>query len=142
MKLLLLALLILLVSNTIKFIIFLKKGGSISRASLWWYYFWVGKCPSTHAALFAGVTCGIWYESGFSQFFALSVIISLFVMYTLLENKKRYELLESYYMKSNDHAFKCLVSERTVADFEGHHLADVVAGVVVGVAVAVIVYTF
>ncbi len=140
MKLLLLALLILLVSNTIKFVIFLKNGGSISRSSLWWYYFWVGKFPSSHAALFSGVTYGVWYESGFSQSFALCIIISLFVMYTLLENKKRYELLESYYMKSRDEAFQCLVSERTIADFEGHHLADVVAGVVVGIGVAIILY--
>ncbi len=136
MMIILLAILAILVSNTIKFVVFLRSGGTLSRSSFFWHYLWTGKFPSSHSAAFGSAVASLWYTEGFTSLVAFSIIVAVFVMYTLFENKKRYELFAEYYMQSSDEAIKLLVTEKKIAEFEGHTMTEVIGGLLVGIATA------
>lgn len=142
MIIILIAILAIIVSDTIKFALFLRSGGTLSRSSILWHYIWTGKFPSSHSAAFGSAVTALWYTEGFTSLVAFSLIVSVFVMYTLFENKKRYELFEAYYMQSRDEAIQLLVTEQKIAEFEGHTMLEVVGGLVVGIATALLVLSF
>ncbi len=136
MKLILVALIIWFVSQTIKFLLFAVKGGKITPSSFFWIYVWIGKFPSSHTALLSGVVYTIWREQGASLLFGFAVICSAIFIFTLAENRKRYELLSGYCTQSHDEAVRNIVLDGKLDEFEGHTILEIIAGVVLGVAVA------
>lgn len=139
MKLVEIALAILVISWGIKLALFVYKGGKATLDSILWNCVWTGRFPSTHTAVLGGVIYTIWHEEGFSFLFGFSVIVSVIFVYTLLENRKRYLLLKSYYLKSQDVTIKSIVLDGKLDEFEGHTMSEVNAGFILGVAVAALV---
>lgn len=76
-------------------------------------------------------------EDGLGLLFGFSVIVGGLFIYSLLEDKKRHELFEEYFIKSEDEAIRRIVSDKKLLQFNGHALIDVVAGVVLGLLIAV-----
>ena len=139
MKLLIVTIIILAVSQSIKFLIFLYKGGKITKDSVFWNYIWIGKFPSTHAAILGGVLYTVWHEEGISLFFGFCTVISALFIYMLIENKKRYKILETYFSKSNDHAIQSIISDNKLNEFEGHTAREIIVGLVLGITLAIVV---
>lgn len=139
MKLIFVGAIIWVVSQSLKFLIFVFKGGKVTPASAFWIYVWIGKFPSSHTALLSGVTYTIWREQGTSLLFGLAVVCSAVFIFTLLENRKRYELLKVHIAQSRDEAIRNIISDGKLDEFEGHTLSEIIAGFVLGIAVATIV---
>ena len=136
MKLILVSLIILLISQSVKFFVFLYRGGKISSNSLFWNYLWAGKFPSTHMAIMGGAIYTIWYENGPDLLFGLGIILTGIVFYILIENKKRYKLLEAYYSKSEDKSIRGIVNDGKLQEFEGHAAVEIISGFLLGLLVA------
>ena len=139
MELILVGTIIWLVSQTIKFLLFIFKGGKVTPASAFWIYVWIGKFPSSHTALLSGVMYTIWHEQGTSFLFGFSVICSAVFIFTLAENRKRYKMLQVYCNQSNDPSIRSIISEGKLGEYEGHTVLEIVAGFILGIVVAVIV---
>lgn len=142
MKLLIISIVIILVSQSIKFILHLFRGERISRKLLSWVYIWTGEFPSTHSAIIAGMIYVINREDGFGLLFGFSVIVGAVLIYSLLEDKKRHKLFEEYLSESKDEAMLKIISDKKLLQFNGHELADVVAGLILGLLVAILMDSF
>lgn len=129
---------ILVVCWCTKLLLFLSKGGKPSLHLFVWTCVWTGKFPSTHSAVLAGVMYSIWRTEGLSPLFGFSVVISAMNIYTLLENRKRYELLVPYLSQSNDPSLQSIAAHKKLDEFEGHTLTEVIAGLALGLVVAVL----
>lgn len=139
MELIEIALVILLTSWVLKLLLFVAKGGRISLNSFLWNCIWIGKFPSTHTAVLSGVVYTLWYTEGLSPLFGLSVVVSVICVYALLENRRRYELMQTYYIQSHDEAIKSIIVEGKLDEFEGHTVLEIMAGAILGIVVAVFV---
>ena len=93
--------------------------------------FETGGMPSSHSALITGATSGIGYELGFdSAIFALSVAISLIVMYDASGVRKSAGIQAAEInklIKKLDHESKVLLKENL-----GHTKIEVLVGSVLG----------
>src|SRR6185436_19567942 len=136
MQLIIVAAVIWVVSQSIKFLLFLFKGGKISLSSFCRIYIWIGKFPSSHTALLTGVIYTIWLKEGVSLLFGFSVVCAAIFIFTLWENKKRYELLKEYLIQSQDQSIKNIILDGKLDEFEGHTALEIVAGSILGFAVA------
>lgn len=139
MKLIGVALVILFIGWGIKLLLFVLRGGKITPTSILWNCVWIGKFPSTHTAVLGGVVYTLWYAEGLGSLFGLSVVVSVICVYALLENRKRYELMKTYYIQSHDEAIKSIIVEGKLDEFEGHTVLEIVAGAILGVVIAVFV---
>ena len=139
MELIIVGAIIWLVSQSIKFLIFVFKGGKVTPALAFWIYVWIGKFPSSHTALLSGVMYTIWREQGASLLFGFSVVCSAIFIFTLAENRKRYEMLEGYCNQSSDSSIRSIISDGKLGEFEGHTVSEIVAGFVLGIVVAAII---
>lgn len=139
MKLILIGAIIWFVSQSIKFLIFIAKGEKITPDSAFWIYFWIGKFPSSHTALLSGVIYTIWREQGTSLLFGFAVVCSAIFVFTLAENRKRYEMLKGYCNQSSDSSIRSIVSEGKLDEFEGHTISEIIAGFILGIAIAAII---
>ncbi len=142
MKLLIISAIIIVVSQSLKLLIRLCRGERISNKLLSWVYIWTGGFPSTHSAVIAGMIYVIGREEGFGLLFGFSVIVGILFIYGLLEDKKRQKLFEEYIGQSKDEAMLKIISDKKLLQFNGHTLIDVIAGITLGLLIAVLVDLF
>ncbi len=138
MKLIILSVVIIFIVQSIKLLICLVHGEKLSKKMLSWVCIWTGEFPSTHSAVIAGMIYIIGKDDGMGLLFGLSVIVGGLFIYSLLEDKKRHELFEEYFINSKDESIRKIVSDKKLLQFNGHTLTDVVAGVILGLLVAVL----
>mgnify|MGYP001596821656 CR=1 FL=1 len=142
MKLLIISAVIVFVSQSVKLMLHLFRGERISKESLSWVYIWTGEFPSTHSAIIAGMIYVIGREDGLGLLFGFSIIIGALFIYGLLEDKKRHKLFEEYLSQSKDEAMQKIISDKRLLQFNGHELVDVVAGLILGLLVAILMNLF
>ena len=138
MKFILTPLLSVALCQFIKFIIYFWQGGRLSRNTLLWEGFWVAKFPSSHGAFVASSLYLLWMNGGLNAVFGFAFVVSLILIYSILEDKKRQELVETYMIKSKDDELKKLVTDRKLYDFNGHTLFEMLSGIVVGLIVSIV----
>ncbi len=139
MKILIISAVIIFVSQSIKLLFHLVRGGHVSKKTLSWVYIWTGEFPSTHSAVIAGMIYIIGKEDGFGLLFGFSVIIGALLIYGLLEDKKRYELFEEYISQSKDEAMLKIITDKKLLQFNGHAIIDVIAGITLGILLAFLI---
>ncbi len=132
----------LIVAHLVKFLVFVWRRRNFVGNGLAWSFFWLGSFPSVHSALLASIVYLIGWFQGFGPLFAFAVIVSIIIIYGLLEDKKRQVLYEQYFLSSKDEALARISKEGILMDFSGHKLADVIAGLVIGILVAAILIRY
>ncbi|MEK7066951.1 MAG: divergent PAP2 family protein [Patescibacteria group bacterium] len=142
MKLLIISATIIFISQSVKLLIYLSRGEHISRKMLSWVYVWTGEFPSTHSAVIAGAIYTIGRDDGLGLLFGFSVVIGLLLVYGLLEDKKRHEIFEEYLNESEDKAMQKIILDKKLLQFNGHTFADVIAGLMLGLVVAILMDLF
>ena len=138
MKFILIPLSALLICQGIKLFIFLYRKQEFSWRTLMWEGFWAGKFPSSHAALLASSLYLLIHHSENYSVIAFAVVISLLLVYGLLEDKKRHQMIESYLSRSSDGELKKITSDDLFRDFNGHNVVELVSGAFIGVSCAMI----
>ena len=136
MKFVLIPLLSVAVCQVIKLIIYFWHGGKLAKGSILWEGFWVAKFPSSHSALIASSLYLVWLNSGFNAIFGFAFIVSLILVYGLLEDKKRQGVWESYIIKSKDDELRKIVIDRKLYEFSGHTLFEIATGAIIGLITA------
>ena len=135
MNIILASALAVLVAQFVKIVIFYVGPESHNRHSFLWPAFWMGGFPSTHAAILTSTLYTIWKYEGTSLLFGLGVIISLLLLYGLLEDKKRQILFNEYFMQSDDLQLQKMVTEGQLLSFSGHSFPEIIAGGLLGILV-------
>lgn len=110
--------------------------------SFLWPTFWIGGFPSSHTAVLTSAIYAIWKYEGVSLMFGFGVVISLLIIYGLLEDKKRQILFEEYFVQSNDSSLQKIVFENRLLSFSGHSLFEIISGGLIGIIVGVVMTTF
>src|SRR3989338_8322117 len=136
MKFVLIPLLSVAVCQVIKFIIYFWHGGKLAKGSILWEGFWVAKFPSSHSALIASSLYILWISGGLNAIFGFASAVSLMFIYSLLEDKKRQEVWESYIIKSKDYELRKIVIDRKLREFSGHTFFEIVVGAIIGLITA------
>jgi acid phosphatase family membrane protein YuiD len=142
MKLILIPIIALAICWVIKFIIAFSKERKFSFNKLVWEWFWAGKFPSTHSALLSRSWYLVLKYSNNQSIIIFTFIISALFLYSLLEDKKREEILEMYFSKSGNKELKKEVSDGTMRDFNGHSYVEIIAGLVIGLIISVLFSSF
>lgn len=143
MKIIIISIVAIAVTQFIKTIWFyLFDKSSHRNCSIFWPTFWIGGFPSSHAAALTSALYAIWKYEGTSQLFGFAVVISLLLIYRLLEDKKRQMLFNEYFVQSDDLYLQKIVTEGRLLSFNGHSLMEVIVGGLVGVVVSIVMTTF
>ncbi len=137
MKFELIPLIALLVSQIIKVAIYFKKHPFTFKKFIY-QSFWVGKFPSTHSAMIASSLYSVCKYSTDKSLIIFAFVMSVLMVYSLLEDKKRHQILESYLSKSHNTDLKRMADGDLLDDFDGHSITEIVAGALVGLLVAII----
>ena len=142
MKFLLIPIIIYFVNQVIKaFFLWLFKR-PIEGNKLFWALVWVGQFPSGHAAVLTSCLTLIFWRYGLGPLSAFCFFVSLMLMYGFLEDRKRQNIFESYFIKSSDKALSTIVKEKILMDFSGHNLADEVFGIIEGLVITLLLINF
>ena len=83
-----------------------------------------------------------WQRRWVGIIFGFSVVIGLLLVYGLLEDKKRHEIFEEYLNESEDKAMQKIILDKKLLQFNGHTFADVIAGLMLGLVVAILMDLF
>jgi len=126
MRFILIPLVSVFICQILKIILYIGRREKLSMQNLIWEGFWVGKFPSSHAALIASLLYLLWKDIGFSSVFAFAFFISLLIIYSLLENRKRREIIESH-----------IGENKKLQEFDGHTVFEIISGIVIGIVVAI-----
>src|SRR5579863_7887783 len=102
MKYLVIPAIVLLLTQLVKFVIFIVRNKPWMGNRFVWSFFWLGSFPSVHSATLASLVYLIGKDTGLSPVFGVAVIIALMLIYGLLEDKKRQQLFEKYFLESSD----------------------------------------
>ena len=132
----------IVVTQFIKVIWFYLSRDAREQHSFLWPSFWIGGFPSSHTAALTSALYVIWKYDGMNLLFGFGVIVSLLLIYGLLEDKKRQVLFEEYFMQSNDSSLQKIVVEERLLSFSGHSLFEIISGGFVGIAVGFVMTTF
>lgn len=132
----------IVVTQFIKVIWFYLSRDAREQHSFLWPSFWIGGFPSSHTAALTSALYVIWKYDGMNLLFGFGVIVSLLLIYGLLEDKKRQVLFEEYFMQSNDSSLQKIVVEERLLSFSGHSLFEIISGGFVGIAIGFVMTTF
>jgi len=132
----------IVVTQFIKVIWFYLSKDERKPRSFLWPSFWIGGFPSSHTAALTSALYVIWKYDGMNLLFGFGVIVSLLLIYGLLEDKKRQVLFEEYFMQSNDSSLQKIVVEERLLSFSGHSLFEIISGGFVGIAIGFVMTTF
>ena len=134
MKFIIIPVIVIIVCQLIKLsILFFKERKKLSLKQIIWEGFWVGKFPSSHSAVLASSFYLITKYSNNASVTSFSFFVCLMFLYGLLEDKKRNEIMEMYFIKSNDIELKQIVLDRKLKEFNGHGYIELIVGIVLGV---------
>lgn len=139
MKIIIISITAIAVTQFIKIIWFYSSTNPRNENSFLWPAFWIGGFPSSHTAMLTSALYAIWKYDGMNLLFGFGVIISLLMMYGLLEDKKRQILFNKYFIQSSDHSLQEVVAEGKLLSFSGHSLWEIICGGFVGIIVGAIV---
>lgn len=143
MKVILVAIVAVAVTQFIKTIWFYSSGKNAhNNHSFFWPTFWMGGFPSSHTAALTSALYVVWKYEGISLLFGFGVVISLLLIYGLLEDKKRQVLFNEYFIQSNDFSLQKIVAEERLLSFSGHSLFEIISGGFVGIIVGITMTTF
>jgi len=137
MKFILIPLFAVIISQVIKILIYLYRGGEFSFSRIVWEGFWTGKFPSSHAAALSSSFYLLAIYSNNNSVISFAFIISLLIFYGLLEDKKRQEVFEIYISKSNDEGLKAMIRDGHLRSFSGHTYSELLAGIVIGIITSI-----
>ena len=140
MKFILIPIISIAVCQIIKFAAYFWRGGVLSKQSILWEGFWSGRSLSRHGALLGSSLYLLWVTRGLDAVFGFAFVASMIFVYSLLEDKKRHEILESYITESKDEMLKKIVTDRKLRDFNGHTLLEIILGVIIGLSVSIMIF--
>ncbi|MEK7554225.1 MAG: divergent PAP2 family protein [Patescibacteria group bacterium] len=123
------------VTQVIKTVWFYSRSNS-HAISFSWPAFWLGGFPSSHTAALTSALYTIWKYDGTNLLFGFGAIISLLILYGLLEDKKRQVLFNEYFVQSKDSSLQRIVAEERLLAFSGHSFFEILIGGIIGIAVA------
>lgn len=126
-----------LLCQVVKLSLFFYKEQSLSRKALVWEGFWAGKFPSSHAAMLTSATFLVYTYGGNTSLTVFAAVISILILYSLLEDKKRHLLIEEYVARSADTALARMVTDGKLREFNGHTFFELMAGAGIGLATSV-----
>ena len=129
----------IIICQLIKLGLSFRRKQTFSIPQLVWDGFWIGKFPSSHAAVLTSSLYLLALYAENTSIIAFAVFISLLVFYGLLEDKKRQEIWEIYIAKSSDTELNGIVTDGILRDFNGHSLFQLAAGVFIGLVSAVVI---
>jgi acid phosphatase family membrane protein YuiD len=136
MELLYSSVIILIISQTSKLVVYLLKGEKFSMRLVNRSYVWSGGFPSTHTAILVGAVYFVWLEFGMGLFFSLSVLVAGFFIYELLEDYQHQKMSDAYLKKSDDPAVRKMVRGGKLWRLSGHSLSEITGGAILGFVVA------
>jgi acid phosphatase family membrane protein YuiD len=142
MKIIIVSLVAIAVTQIIKTVWFYWNKEAHKQHDFLWPSFWMGGFPSSHTAMLTSALYAIWKYDGPSLLFGLGVVISLLLIYGLLEDKKRQILFEEYFVQSGDSSLQKIVFENRLLSFSGHSLFEIISGGLIGIIVGVVMTTF
>ncbi len=138
MKFILIPLIVCFLSQSIKFIIRLIVEKEPSLRSFSWVYQWAGGTPSTHSAMLASALYLVGENNGFDSVFAFCVVVSLTVIYNLVEDKKKQEIVEKRWKENGNTFANKIFKDGKLLDISGHTYFEIMAGITCGVIMAII----
>ena len=127
----------LVVTHILKFAVFVWRKRNFVGNRVWWSFFWLGSFPSVHSATLTSILYLIWWSQGFTALFGFALIVSIILIYGLLEDNKRQVLYEHYFSSSKNEALVKISQDGILMDFSGHTLLEMVSGGIIGVLVAI-----
>jgi acid phosphatase family membrane protein YuiD len=137
MKFIIIPVIVMLLSQLVKVLIYLVRERKLSLDKMIWEGFWAGKFPSSHSAVLASSFYLLIKYSENLAVTGFAFFVCLLFLYGLLEDKKRNEMLETYFVTSNDVTVK-----KSLKEFSGHGYTELFAGLVLGVLVTVVLDSF
>ena len=131
------SILALVAAQVIKFIIFsIKEKKMISKALIS-----TGGMPSSHSSLVSALTMSIYLYHGVNVYFAIALVLSLVIIHDAMgiryEASKHARALNQIKLRLNL-IENIDVEEKKLKEALGHKPREVLAGVILGVAVAII----
>ncbi len=143
MKYILIPIVSVVICQVIKLLIYIYKNGSknLTVKKIVWEGFWVGKFPSSHAALLTSTLSLLVIYSKEPSVIVFAFVVSLILIYSLLEDKKRHEILESYFLKSSDNEIRKIAEDGVLREFNGHSYVELITGVMIGLVIAFMLNT-
>ena len=97
-----------------------------------WEGFWVGKFPSSHTALIVSSFYLLARYSDNLSVMGFATVVSLLLLYGLLEDKKRHDMLETHLK----------LEMPDLREFNGHSVPELLVGGFIGLTVAVVLNAF
>lgn len=131
---LLLAFVVWVISQSIKFIVRMVRGEPVSGDSLAWIYQWGGGAPSTHAAILTAVTYRTGQIEGWGMVSGAVAVVSLILLYNLAADRKKAEIFEAQLGQSGLEAMK---GDGRLLDISGHTVFELVSGAVAGIVISI-----
>ena len=142
-KYFLLPIIVWVVSQTLKLIIRLTfRKEKCSWEHVRWIYEFGDGAPSTHSAIVISSLYVLAYQRGVDAVFGFAFTASLIFMYSLVEGRKRQEILESFLGKSIDPAIRGIVEDKKMFDISGHNYFEVVMGILTGIVMGYLLQMF
>lgn len=126
-----------IISQTIKFWVRVYKQNVPNNIKgAFWVYVWAGGTPSTHTAILTSSLVLVIFNYGLSPVSTFAVTVTMLVLYDMVVDRKREEMLEQYYMK--DTSLVSEVKDGYILDLAGHTIREVLWGAVLGISIGIL----
>lgn len=133
-KLVIIPLIVWATSQSVKFIIAAIKMKSLPRDKIFWIYQWAGGAPSTHAAMLTSALYLLGMYNGLNAVFGFAFVVSLILMYDLVAERRKQEMLEQHLINSKDKSLLKIVKDGYMLDISGHNFIEIAVGILFGIA--------
>ena len=97
------------------------------------YFFLMGHMPSSHSSFVSALSAGVFLEQGVSALFVVSAVFSLVIMRDAFGARRQIGENAKVINK---------VAKSKLRDVTGHKLVEVIVGALLGVVIAVLVFSF
>ncbi len=102
------------------------------------YFFLMGHMPSSHSSFVSALTAGVFLEQGVSSLFVVSAVFALVIMRDAFG--ARYQIGEN--AKVINKIAKNKSSKNKLKDVTGHKFTEVIVGAILGIVIAVLIFSF
>ncbi|MBI2673276.1 divergent PAP2 family protein [Candidatus Woesearchaeota archaeon] len=138
LKFIIFPLIIWLIGQSMKCIIYLLRYKKITKKKVLWIYTWASGVPSTHAAMLASSLYLLWFYNGIDATFSFAFVVSLLLVYNLLAERRKEELLEQRANKKTNKFLQAIFDDHKLLDISGHTFFEIFTGIVVGISATII----
>ncbi|MBI2650626.1 divergent PAP2 family protein [Candidatus Woesearchaeota archaeon] len=132
LKFIIIPLIIWVISQSIKFLIYILRKGTISRKDFSWICQWASGSPSTHASMLIATLYLLAAYKNFDAIFGFAFVVSLMLVYNLLAERKKQELFEEHLRKAKEGPLKTIVKDGKMLDISGHTIFEIASGIIFG----------